>query len=485
MIVKEFFFDPFNATLWRYVMEGVFGYDWLQYLGLLLPILFGLAIICLIDRGVSLKEKVFLSFPVGMAMISFLMFFMLLLNIQLSATSLTVTTSIFSLAAATPMLLRPERLRIRGLKDRWRRFIDVRNFDLIWTISWLLTLYILFSISLKTVFWPTFDSDAINSFELFAKAISAENSFVNSVVIDKSTGRGIPYPPFVPLAITYFFKFGFVKSKLLFASLLASFVFAFYAVVRHYFDRTAAAVWTLFMVMTPEMMAFAALTKTNVVQMIYASSGFIYLFLFLRRERIGFLYLGALLLALNAWTRSEGIEFLFIGGVALVYYAWRKGLPWRRVFEYSAICVTPFLCWQLFLQVNHEHFDHVIQVSLIKYPFWDGDKFYKIWAYFKGHMQNTQYYGIVFYVFLTAVALNLLFYFRKREHLMLLMITGVLVSHFILLYQFDYLGNNMVHLLKHSLKRYYFNFIPLIVFYIGATPFIQQFFQYYRKFIRS
>ena len=147
----------------------------------------------------------------------------------------------------------------------------------------------------------------------------------------------------------------------------------------------------------------------------------------------------------------------------------RKKTTLKNLLLFVLITPILFLSWQVFLKLNAEYFAHFIQVELIKHPFWDYEKISLILKKTWILLTSKQYYAYTFEIAITAFILNTVIFRKRANYMFLGSIVGLLLLHILLLYQLEYKLNNMAWLLTHSYKRYIFNYLPLLSYFVFSS----------------
>jgi hypothetical protein len=474
--IASIFINPFNKQVFRFFYGELTALGWKQYATLLLFYLLGYALLRTISPHFSVRERIGLSALLGVAGSTMLLFLILLLVPQhLSFYTFSLTSSMctllmlafsFKVNPWTSFLTLKEFREKR--KEKWQA---LRRINLVFLMALLLILYCATALFLKSVFWPVADWDAITTFDFYARVIVREKGLVNSVILNRNVMTGVAYPPMTTLSVAISYLGTFASPKFLFPWLYFSFLLTFYCFLKKFVNGTNAIVFTLLIILTPELSAFSTFVKTNVIQMIYASLGIVSLLIWVEVKQWRYFYLSAILLGLNAWTRSEGIEFMGVG-MALVSWHCFKGrkVSGRQLFVYVLLCITPFLSWQLYLSATPA-LSAYSAVSIIKQLFWDQQRMSSILFALQKLAFHQQYFGLVFYLVVAALLLHIvLARANKREYLYVLLLFTLILLHVGLLYQFEYSTHEeMMRLLNHSLKRYIFNWIPLACFVIANS----------------
>lgn len=226
--------------------------------------------------------------------------------------------------------------------------IDTSNCNLVWCFFIVLIAYFEYMNFTKCMYFPTFDRDSLAGFDTIGYVMAQEHTFRNLSIFQQSymphihdAGSYMTYAPMVQLSYAFVYLLGAETSKLVPALMYLSLLIAFYGSMQRVTGPTGAAVATFFVLITPEMIAFSSLSATNVIHAATASSGIIYIALWLKCRERKDLYLGSLLLAVNIWTRSEGI--VFIGAALAVVLRMCSGTGIGKI-----CCLLPLRCFPRF-----------------------------------------------------------------------------------------------------------------------------------------
>lgn len=441
-------------------------------LGISLSILIGLAIMLAISTRFTLMEYFSLAFPLGMGLQTFLMSLLDWSNIGITLGG----TTIISLIAWTGLLFLvfrnlkkdPEFLSRCSLKN-----IKLPKPNLVWILFTFLIIWFEGMNFYKTIFFPSFDTDSIRGFNFVGMAIAAEGtlkglSLFNSPNYNFQSDAGLAaYTPFAQLSYAYVYLFGAMASKIINALMYLSFLGIFYALLKRVTTHTAAAIFTFMMMITPEMLAFSALSGINLLHTVYACSGLLIAVLWFDKKDPKLLILSALLLSMNCFTRNEGIVFSGMASLLVLYRFFTKDIDWKKSLLFFVTAFFGFIYWTLFLKANHIHSGSDLIITKL---FWDGDKIATMYRELKPLYLNTQYYGIGVVVFGLMLLGNLWNLFRKGDQVALVVATlGVIFLYTLIIYQIDYVWDSIENVLRYSYKRFFFSFIPLMWFYIATN----------------
>lgn len=452
----------------------------MSYIHLVVLFVAGFSCLNLISTRFSWLEKLAFSFPLAYGFVTLMMFVYGMLGIKLTLGALYVPQLLMIAASAVVVYLRNDRKLSIDLKA----FEPLRGFsffsiNLPWIFTTIVLGYVVYVCLAKALFWPTIAFDSIAGYDFVAKQMAAEGTIKTSMFSEDNPYFSIRsgYPLFVPGSFAYTYMMGFATSKMATAVFILSIVLSFYALLRKYVNHTAAAIFTLLFVSTPEYIAMSALSLTNVPQSLLVISGVIPLFIWMDKQDKKYFYLALIMLALNVWARSDGINFLAGCGVAMLLYAW-KHKKWLELGLFSAITIIPFITWQIYLV---EVFQIQNSGVFIKTLFWDGEKLDRLMTLMWGVMKSTQYYGIAPYLIVIGILANAL-YITKKNYMLLISIMASLMIYIWMYYQMDNLGEDFRFSLKamitSSYKRGMFSFIALFYFYVAISPMSQRLFRF-------
>jgi hypothetical protein len=438
--------------------------------GLILTFLLGVSIVLSLSRQLKVVEITGLSFPLGIAIQTLLMVCLDWAGIRLTAGSVTIASLAVLVLFVTYLCFR----RIE-LQTWVKEYLRWQNPKLNW--GWLICICGLVAVVImniaKTMYFPTFDTDSVRGFDLIGMAVGREGTIrnvsiftdVNFLPIQKSAGSYMTYTPFTQLAYAYVYMFGTATSKIIPALMFISFVFAFYGVLSRFATHLISAIVTLLMIITPEMLAFSSMSGTNYNHAVFASLGIIYFIVWYYKKIPSALWISASLLMANNWVRSEGIAFIGAACVILLFWCIRQK-QYGKLFIFGALCVFPFLFWNIFLRFNHLESENVFIFKLFYDDAKLSDMKREIWELFK----STTFYGITFILFLIILISNVISIFKRKDHAVtLLLILLSWIFYNILFYQIDYVWDSLLNVLRYSYKRFLFSFVPLLWFYIAVN----------------
>lgn len=436
-------------------------------ISILLCILIGVCVTRTVHQSASLAEYAGLSFPLGLFMQTTVM--ALIDACSIAVTPFSILTADAMILLAVGYLLYKKGIRLNHVGLFWRTALEqAKSINLVWLLLIGCIVWFEYQNMERCLFFPTYDRDSLVGFDTIGFVFSQEHTYkglslFNTVYFPdiKLAGSYISYAPFVQLAYGYIYLFGAETSKLIPALMFLSLLIGFYAVLMRNIGKTGAALGTLFLLLTPQLLAFSSLSSTNVMHALFASLGVIYGLMSLNTKQQGDLLLSAILLGASCWTRSEGIIFIAALGIALVVNSIRTSTL-KRFILWAVIALSPFVGWFIFQRLFHLTSENII----IMHPFWDEEKMGLVWSKLFEHFLNAEFYGWTFFGLIISLLLNGWFLIKQQNNLTpLLVLIGSILLYGIMLYQIDYVWDTIDNVLAYSAKRFIFCFIPLAWYY--------------------
>lgn len=445
-------------------------------IGIFLTIILGFSIVLYISNKFNLLEYIGLAFPIGIGVQTFIMFILNFCKLNYSVSIIFALSIILSSAFFIAAFFRyKNKIFSLFLNINWK------NFNFIWLAGLFLSCYVVYAISAKSLFWPTFASDSLNSFDLFAKALAEEKTLFNSLILEQRVGWGAAYPPLYSLALAYSYMIGFELSKIIPTLFFISLAITFYSFTKEVTNKTNAIVFTLLMILTPELLAQSAINITNVPQATYGALGIISLMLYVKLKKERYIYISSLLIAFNGFIRSEGIIYILIA-ISVVVLFQLKEKNYKSIISYSIIALLPFFLWQLFLKINTNLMEVFTQVHLSLIP--NTEQISLVLDLGVKVIKSTQYYGVSFGAFLLFILLNTINIIRKKDNVILLCSIFILFfGYLFLLNQFELKSDSIQNIINYSGKRFFFGVIVLMWFYIASNKLIYDIFNKIEKWL--
>jgi hypothetical protein len=437
--------------------------------GLLITLLLGACVTLSLSQRLKAIEALGLMFPLGMGLQTVLMVGLDWAGVRLSATSILAASLTVTAGLAAYLYSRRT-----ALKEWWTYVCTFTcpKINWLWALVVLAIAAVATANVIKTMYYPTFDTDSVRGFNLIGLAVAHDGTFKGCGLFTDSNywemhgaASYMTYAPLTQLSYTYVYLLGAATSKVVNALFFLSFTAVFYGLLSRFATHTLAAVATLLTTLTPEMLGFSSMSGTNFTHAVYASLGILYFVAWYYRKIPSLLWLSVALLMLNNWTRTEGVVFIGAAGCVMLWHSFRTK-QYRRLLLFAGLCLFPVVFWNVFLKAHHLE---VTQAIILK-PYWDSGKITVIatemWKLFK----SATFYGITFTAFPVALLLNAWALLRKRDHAVTLLL--ILLSwafYTTLIYQVDYVWDSLENVMRYSYKRFLFSFVPLLWFYMAAS----------------
>ncbi len=348
--------------------------------------------------------------------------------------------------------------------------------------------YLFYVITVKNLFWPSTEHDSIGSFDKLGRVIAIEGQLKISLFQYHLEGAGGVYPPLYHGSLAYGYLFGSIMPKFMTTLYFLSALAVFYAMVRKYVDATAAMLFTLLFMLTPELFAHAALGLGNLPTTAYVAAGALTTLVWLDKRETKYYWLGAITMAFVLWIRSDTIVFT-AAVLLLVGIDFLRNKNFKQVLVYGIIIVAPFILWTLYLKLKvHEAQSARFSTALGG----NGEKMILMKEYVKAYLFGGQFkrndggqlYGVVFPLFFLMFSVNLVIlliqYFSKSKEVLvkfmntqgyaLLLFFVSFGLYFAVFYMIDEKAQNATidSLMDSSFKRGMFCFVPIALFYCAT-----------------
>jgi len=332
-------------------------------LGLLLPMLLGLAICWLIIPDASIPVRFALAYSLGFGFLTLAMFFLNVFGVDFS-----LVNTVILVCGLIAILL-----AIRRKRNRWgllsaikvNPFAGIKQFmtSLSGFEKILLGLLIFFLLShlVIAVYWPVLRSDSLTLYDLRAKYLFTEQSFPGAVAKFQGqllrlqwTRHVFAHAPMTSLVHTWLYLCGWASPKVFYPLLFISLATLFYHFLSDYVPRYHALLFTLIWVTTPFTYIYATNSYPHFTVAFYFSVGTFYLYRWIRAQKGSFLLLAGIFLGLSSWVRQVSSIF-FLGYLIIVLYV---GVTRRRFFApffFCALYISISSLWNIYCE-NVFHF---------------------------------------------------------------------------------------------------------------------------------
>jgi hypothetical protein len=173
--------------------------------------------------------------------------------------------------------------------------------------------YVIISSFVNTLYWPVYLWDSLNLYD-FRAHIFVVTGFMKYGLTDSYY---IGYPLLTSLAQTLVFLSGGQSSQFLHSLFYLALGAGFYGLLRKFVSRKISLLFTLILLISGPLFYHSLISYTNLAYTVYLSLGAIYVYLWDKKRRTGYLVLSAFLTSLSTWTRS--VEPFWLGILLVVF----------------------------------------------------------------------------------------------------------------------------------------------------------------------
>lgn len=448
-------------------------------LGIILCYLLGLSVMLLISRKYTLPELVGYSFLLGMGIETFLLFLLDIVGVKYSPGVL------IGLNGALILALNGANYKgLLALRDEFKApSFGIKNINLVAVFIFCFIAYLFYAITVKNLYWPSTEHDAIGSFDKLARVMAIEGKLKISLFDYNLEGAGGVYPPLFHAALAYAYIFGAIQAKIIITLFFVSLLTTFYSLINLFVGSTAAMLFTFILMVTPELFSHAALGLGNLPTTAYVAPATLATYAWLQKRDKKYFWLGALLMAFVIWIRSDTIVFI-AAALLVMGIDFLRNKNWKDVVTYSSIAVAPFILWNLYLKLKIQaaqeaRFDLGIGYNTERVDLMSNYISAFLFGGQHGQIDGGQLYGLVFILFFVFVLLNIGWAIKAgwkevaKDSLYPLVF---IITSFVLYAAVFYLINEKTQnapissLMESSFKRGLFCFVPLALFYVAAGP---------------
>lgn len=470
-------------------------------IAIILCYLSGASILLAISRKYTLAELVGYSFLLGIGLESVFLFLLDVVGVHYSQPVL--------LGLNVAFIALVNGLNYKGLLALKSEFkapsLALRDINLVALFILCIVGYLFYAITVKNLFWPPTEHDTLGSFDKLGRIMALEGKLRISLFDHHLQGAGGLYPPLYHASFAYVYIFGAIMPKIITTLFFLSLLTTFYSAVARYVGCTAAALFTLLFMITPELFAHAALSLGNMPTTAYIGAAALATIVWLDTREQKYFWLAALSMAGVTWIRSDTIVFT-AAAFLLMGIDFLRHKNFKQTIIYYAISIAPFVIWMLYMKLKlgsgqTNKFDLGIGYNAERWNLMTGYVKAFLFGAQKGSIDGGQLYGIVFLLFFVALFVNVAYFcwkFFKSADFKKNWISGIFnpgfnavlftitsfVLYFIVFYLIDEEAQKapIASLMESSFKRGMFFFIPTALFYAAANPLSASLFLRLEKF---
>jgi len=290
----------------------------LVILGILGVTFFGFLLTILLVPKISLMSRIALGYLLGIGLITLFMFLGYLAGLRFTFEN-TFHILIYSiLSLITPAFILRKRIEIKeNFKDVFRFFKEISFFEKI--IFGAILFFLLMSL-IFNIYYPVGAWDALALYDWRAKI------FVDTGGMEEGIARGFffGHPFMTSLAHTFVYLFGGKNPQFIYSLIFIAFAILFYEALREFTSRKISLLTTLVLITIPGILEHSVMAYTNLPYTVYFLIGTIYLYIWMVKQKSGYLVLSAFLTGLSTWIRSSEPFWMVNLGVLILYCLWKR-----------------------------------------------------------------------------------------------------------------------------------------------------------------
>ncbi len=423
-------------------------------------------------RGkMSLCETVAVSYGIGMAAVSIEVFFCFLGGIKFGSMLLFapwVILSIFGIMNKRPAC----QIAANGEKKPYTGF----EIFLVFGIS-LEVIYAFF----RAILYPMESYDSVAIWALKGKAIYLAGGLPIDFLKNVNFATAHPdYPLLIPIqeALFYMMSKGVNDAivKSIFPTFMLALLIIFYKALRRSLTRKVSLIFTFLLGTIPQFKEYATNGYADLVVAFYYSAGFLFLYLWLREDRKGWLILSALFSVACAWTKNEGIPLCLLNFVLMLMALFIKARRGDKVSTPQAAAAVSFYMlamavfifpWEAF-KASHGLKNDIISEGAFSVSAALGNvtRIPAILYAYQKQFFGLKKWNIAWLIFFISLIISYKRVFSER----FLLITASLIGAFSL-YTAVYIliPNNIGWYLSTTVSRVFLHIAPIAVFWVATA----------------
>jgi len=287
--------------------------------GFLLTILLGLLITLLVVPKMHPVERLGLSYVLGLGFLTLFMFFSYLVGFKFSFVNTLNILLVLTLA-----LLLPTRRKIIPYITNLKTYFTLTYFTRIEKLIIIALAFLAIFSLISTLYYPVNAWDALVLYDWRAKLFVATGSMEDAI----SRGYFFGVPLLTSLAHTWVYFLNGKQPEFIYTLFFISFLAMFYGTLREFTTRSISLGVVLIVATIPDIFKHSTFAYTNLAYTVYFVMASIYLYIWMAKEKKGYLFLSALMLGLSTWTRSTE-PFWLINLMILIIYSLYKRKIWQ------------------------------------------------------------------------------------------------------------------------------------------------------------
>ena len=428
---------------------------------LLVHFITGLGLIELMRLQLSAVRKVCLAVICGVAVASFVPFFMELGHIALTHVSVAIGLLIPAALACIPLFPKLKTMNFKGMK--WK-LPEIYEYPFIAIFVWLVVTSVW-----RCYYNPPVAWDMLSGPEAMADIAIREKHLINSLfTVDLQNTNNYLKPPYVASLQVIYKLFVQEFGQLWLSVLFVSFIGFLFSLLREKLHPVIMYVVMIFFFECPELYAYSYVILFDYSNMIFFFLGFYFLNRYFENKTNNELAFAIFSFSVATYIRSETLVLLVLILPLLVFRLYKQKLAVPKLLmRTGAFLLFPYLVYFLFMNIYVKHYIpiHFDVAGQVNKNLGDLHVLYQrlhdiTTTLLFGTVAET-YFGMFNYLFVCILLVDIIFY-RKFNSEAITAIYGVLVVFFGL----GLLGYMLPLVdLLHTTKRGLFKLFPLMLLY--------------------
>lgn len=311
---------------------------------LLISLGIGLPLTLIIAPKHNVAGRLGLSYLLGIGIFTLLMYVTNLLGLKLTF----LNNILIFIAVSIPLVF----LARKKLINYWNEHRkSVKNFrpDLTEKIILFAIMFLVLSSFIATFYWPVYIWDSLTLYDFRAHLFS-QTGFIKHALDASYNGYYLSYPLLTSLSHTIVYLTGGNNPQFIYSLFYMSLGLVFYGQLREFVSGKYSLLFTLVLILVPQIFNQSAVSYTNLPYMIFFALGAIYFYVWNKKRSTGYLMLSAILLGFSVWTRSVEPFWMGIFMLLILTSIFRK--KFLDIFVFSFFFFPVQMVWENFKSLS-------------------------------------------------------------------------------------------------------------------------------------
>lgn len=415
-----------------------------------------------------------LSMICGVALASFVPFFMELLHITFTAGSMTAGMAILTAIFLVPLILDRKNIYIPKLSDIKMTPIYEWPFYIVFGLLLFVSVW-------RCYYYPPNARDMLSGPEVMAEYTLKEHHMINSVfTVDLQSTNNYLKPPYIT-SLQIIYKY-FVQpiGQVWLSVLVLSFLLIMFTLMKEKLHAVIAYFIMVFFISMPELFGYTYLMLFDYSNMIFLFLGFWFIARYIDGKQANDFYFSIFLFSIATYVRTETLILVgMVVPLAILYFIREKLPAAKQVIRLALFLGAPFVVYFLCMNVFVKHYIPVhydvssdVNKNLSDLSQFTG-RMYDIYDKLMTGENSVFYYGKFFPLFFVIVVVDVFYVFAVKRSSSLYdrqAIVG-LYGTLVVFVGLAFIGYLLpLADLMHTTKRGLFKMFPLMLLYMANSP---------------